>query len=60
MINKADQAYIRVVEQCPWLLKLPVTIEDLRILIPVAYMIGTVDGATDMRDSMDKALKGLS
>ena len=59
MKNKSDQAYVRVVEQCPWLLKFPVAIEDLKILIPVAYFVGRIDAAKEVRYSMDRPLKGL-
>jgi len=45
---------VRVLEQCPWLLQLPIDLEHLKIVLSCAYSIGRLDGATDMKESMDR------
>ena len=55
-MNKHDDGYIRVVEQFPLLLQLNAAkLEDLKLIISMAYNIGLGDG----RDEALSVLGGL-
>lgn len=55
-MERAEQAYIRVVEEHPWLLKLPIASEDLKIAIAAGYLVGELDGMAEMKAITDRVL----
>ena len=55
-MDKSEQVYIRVIEEHPWLLKLPIALEDLKIAVAVGYLVAEYDGMKEMKESMDRAL----
>ena len=53
--NKAEQVYIRVIEEHPSLLKLPIASDDLKIVVASAYLVGQCDGLAEMKETYDRA-----
>ena len=59
-MNKHDDGYIRVVEQFPLLLQLNAAkLEDLKLIISMAYNIGLGDGREEAIGALGGILTGV-